>query len=73
MSIYVCEKCNSKNIHQITWVDFNSREDLFAPDSGNVIVCGECDNEWGIKNERETNEKHRMSRNTYRHIHSIKR
>ena len=56
MSIYVCEKCNSRNIRQITWVDFNSREDLFAPDSGNVIICGECDNEWGIKDERETNE-----------------
>ena len=65
--IYICAKCNSRNIRQITWVDFNSREDLFHDDSGNVIICGECDDECNIfddcdddddecdiKNERET-------------------
>jgi len=54
--IYICAKCNSRNISQITWVDFNSREDLFH-DSGNVIICDDCDEDYGIKNERETMSK----------------
>jgi hypothetical protein len=58
MSIYVCATCNSKNISQITWVDFNSRVDMFADggDSGNAIICDDCDDECDIKDERETNE-----------------